>query len=131
MDQGKPSEGKAGAGGQSKDEKKAVAGSVAVLMMSLLLVGWVFFFLKKVARGEPVETAWGPQNDVLDFTNLKEATEQFSDVYFDTKTELQNIRDEAAVQEKNRIQREQAAQQSEYYDPNTQGGSSEAPSFGN
>jgi len=89
--------------GKPKEERTAVAGGIAVMVVALLLVGWGFFFLKKITRGAPVETTWGPQNDVIDFVNLKDAADSFSGAYFDATEELQRIRDEAAALQRDEI----------------------------
>jgi hypothetical protein len=89
-----------------KEERAAVAGSIAVMVVVFLLIGWGFLFLKKITRGAPVETPWGPQNDVVDFGNLQEAADSFSGAYFDATDELKRIRDEAAALQRDQIEAE-------------------------
>jgi hypothetical protein len=87
-----------------KEERTAVAGSIAVMVVVLLLVGWGFVFLKKLSSGAPVETPWGPQNDVIDFGNLQEAADSFSQTYFNASEELKRIRDEAASHQRDQME---------------------------
>jgi hypothetical protein len=89
-----------------KEERVAVAGSIAVMVVVFLLLGWGFIFLKKISRGAPVETPWGPQNDVVDFGNLQEAADSFSNAYFDATDDLKRIRDEAAALQRDQLESE-------------------------
>jgi len=93
--------------GRPKEERTATAGAVAMAIMALLFIGWAFFFLQKLSRGVPVETEWGPRQDVIDFSNLRSAQESFSNVYFDATEELRKIRDEAASRQRDALQAEQ------------------------
>jgi len=113
--------------GKPKEERAAVAGSIAVMVVVLLLVGWGFFFLKKITSGAPVETAWGPQNDIVNFSNVQEAADSFSGVYFDATEELRRIRDEAAALQRDEIESQTGDAFSDSY---FQIESETAPSFG-
>jgi len=91
-----------------ESERTAVAGGLAVGIMVVLLLAWGFVFFKKLARGAPIETEWGPRTDVVDFTNLKEASDSFSDSYYSATDELRRIRDEAAQTQVEAEQRNRA-----------------------
>ena len=87
-----------------KEDRVAVAGGMAIMVMVLILVVWGYIFLQKLAHGEPIETNWGPREDVVDLSGLKEATEQFNKTYNNTQDELRQIRDTAARVELDRLQ---------------------------
>lgn len=110
-----------------KEERTAVAGSIAVMVVVLLLVGWGFFFLKRITSGAPVETTWGPQNDVVDFTDIQDAADSFSGAYFDATEELKRIRDEAAALQRDEIE---AQSQNSFSDSYFEIENEETPGFG-
>jgi len=114
--------------GKPKEERTAVAGSIAVMVVVLLLVGWGFFFLKRITSGAPVQTTWGPQNDVVDFGNLQQAADSFSSSYFDATEELKRIRDESADLQRDEIE---AQSQSSFSDTYFNIEREESPVFGN
>lgn len=81
------------------EDRKAVAGGVAVAVVIMLFIGWGFWFIKKIRSGEQVPTISSPTsaaNDVFDFSSLDEATRQFAESYGDTRTQLEQLRDSAA-----------------------------------
>lgn len=79
-----------------KDQKKVIAGGSAALIGFILFAAWAFFFFHKIVNGEQVDTSWGPQKDIMQFTNVKEAQDSFGKSYNDATSELKAIRDEAA-----------------------------------
>lgn len=79
-----------------KDERTAVAGGVAALVALLLLVGWGFFFLKRIVRGESVPTTWGVQSDIVNSPTLRGATSEFEEQFYNATEELRLLRDQAA-----------------------------------
>ena len=79
-----------------KDQKKVIAGGGAALVAFALFAGWAFFFFHKIINGQQVDTSWGPQKDIMQFTNVKEAQDSFSKSYNDASSELKAIRDDAA-----------------------------------
>jgi uncharacterized protein (DUF1330 family) len=85
-----------------KEDRVAVATSVAGVVMIIIFIGWGYFFLKKIAAGEPVETSWGAREDVVDFSSIEEATRQFNETYYNAQEELRQIRDAAAQAELDR-----------------------------
>lgn len=49
-----------------KDEKKVVAGGIAIAVVAVLLVGWGILFIKKIQRGEQaLEFGGGAQDEFL------------------------------------------------------------------
>ncbi len=79
-----------------KDERTAVAGGVAALVALLLLVGWGFFFLKRIVRGESVPTTWGVRSDIINTPTLRGAADEFEEQFYSAAEELKLLRDQAA-----------------------------------
>lgn len=91
-----------------KEERSAVASSMAVIIMFILFLGWAFVFFNKVSSGEELETTWGPRSDIVDdLDSFDRASDQLSDSYFDATEELRRIRDAAAARAQREYEREQ------------------------
>jgi len=83
--------------GRPKDEKTAVAGGAAVLVVTILFLAWGFFFFKKIARGGDVSVPFGGvQTDVVQGASLQQAEDDFLKSYNDASSELRTIRDQSA-----------------------------------
>lgn len=69
---------------KSKDDKKAIAGGIAVAVVIVLLVGWAFFFFRGIQRGAQSQQLGGGAQDEFNFSTVREAQKdlmgQFSDV---------------------------------------------------
>ena len=69
---------------KSKDEKKAVAGGIAIAVVLILLIGWSFFFFKKIQRGAQLQQLGGGAQDEFNFSTVRDAQAElmksFSDV---------------------------------------------------
>ena len=48
---------------KSKDEKKAIAGGIAFMLVVVLFLGWAFFFFKKIQRGQETPQLGGGVQD--------------------------------------------------------------------
>jgi len=58
---------------QEPEDKKVIAGSIAALVVVILLVAWSFLFLKKMQRNvQTVDLSAGAQ-DEFNFTSVREA----------------------------------------------------------
>lgn len=79
-----------------KDEKTAVAGGVAVVIMIVLFIGWGFYFFKKIAAGGEVNTPFGVREDVVKGATIDRAAIDFLDSYNASVDEFRAIRDQAA-----------------------------------
>ena len=53
-----------------KDDKKVVAGGIAILVMAVLFVGWAFLFIKKLQRGDATMQIGGTPQDEFNFSNV-------------------------------------------------------------
>lgn len=82
-----------------EEDKKAIAGGIAIAVVSVLLIAWVFLFLKRIQSGEQKIELGGGIPSEFDFSSLKEAQEQLQKVYYDTTGELRELRDSAASQQ--------------------------------
>lgn len=86
------------------EDKTVVAGGIAIAVVSILLIGWVFMFLKRIQSGaQKVELGGGIQEQ-FNFTSVKDAQEQLQQVYYDATDELRQIRDTAASQQVQTVQ---------------------------
>lgn len=76
------------------DEKKVVAGGIAVLVVIILFVGWGFLFLRKIQTGtfEPSESAVPRDQLSGEFTPQAE----LDAIYRSSLDELRALRDSAA-----------------------------------
>lgn len=85
------------------DEKKAVATSIAVGVVVVLLIGWGFLFLRKIQKGGATPTLEGsavPQ-DQIDAAFVKQTQQQINQFYQSSQDQLRDIRDTAAQNEAN------------------------------
>ncbi len=58
-----------------KDERKAVAGSAAALIVAILLIGWAVIFFKKIKRaGVQTESITGSLQESFDFSRAIETS---------------------------------------------------------
>jgi hypothetical protein len=82
------------------NEKTAVAGGIAVAVVIILLVGWGFFFLRKVQR-ESVRTLEGTAvpSDQFNLDLIRDTERQLSEMYENSAEELRGLRDNAADNE--------------------------------
>lgn len=73
-----------GAKEKPKDDKKAIAGGIAVAVVIVLLVGWAFFFFRGIQRGVQNQQLGGGAQDEFNFSTVRDAQKdlmgQFSDV---------------------------------------------------
>ena len=80
------------------DEKKAVASSIAIGVVILLLVGWGFLFIRKIQRGTatPVLESGVVPTDQFDAAFLRSTQDKINQLNQNSSQELQEIRDAAA-----------------------------------
>jgi len=79
-----------------KDEKKVVAGGIAITVIVVLLVAWAIFFLKKIQNGtQQVNFDSGAQSE-FNFSSVTEAQQQIEQQsQAQNYDELYRIRSEA------------------------------------
>lgn len=83
------------------EEKKAVATSIAVGVVIVLLIGWGFLFLRKIQKGGTAPTLEGsavPQ-DQVDAAFIQQTQQQINQFYQSGQDQLRDIRDTAAQNE--------------------------------
>jgi hypothetical protein len=104
-----------------KDERKVVAGGVAIAVIAILLIGWAVLFLRNIQNGtQQVSFDAGAQNE-FNPSNVTEAQQQIKLQNQNGNTDdLYRIRDDAAAQQVQGSQQFQTQQ--------TQGGTD---AFGN
>lgn len=79
------------------DEKKAVAGGIAVLVVAVLFAGWAFFFFRSVKNGSiQVDLSSGTQQE-FNFSSTVEAQKALEAQYGDKTSELMQLRQNAAA----------------------------------
>jgi hypothetical protein len=84
------------------EEKKAVATSIAVGVVIVLLVGWGFLFLRKIQRGSTptLEGSAVPQ-DQIDSAFIQQTQQQINQFYQSSQDQLREIRETSAQNEAN------------------------------
>lgn len=92
-----------------KDDKKAVAGGIAIGIVIILLIGWSFLFLKKIQRGEQELQFGGGASQEFLGSQVREAQEKLMQDFSDLD-ELRRIRGEGGGQFQD------AAEQPVYFD---------------
>jgi len=69
---------------KSSDEKKVVAGGIAIAVVAVLFAGWAILFLKKLQRGGELQQLGGGAQDEFLNSSIREAQDalmrDFSDV---------------------------------------------------
>ncbi|MFZ2886535.1 MAG: hypothetical protein WA021_01810 [Minisyncoccia bacterium] len=80
------------------DEKKMVAGSIAIAVVVILLVGWAFFFLRNIQRGSAIPTLQGAAvpEDQLNTQFIQQTQQQMNQYYDSAQQQLRDIRDTSA-----------------------------------
>lgn len=80
------------------EEKKAVATSIAVGVVVILIIGWGFLFMRKIQKGATTPTLEGnavPQ-DQVDRAYLQQTQQQINQFYQSSQDQLRDIRDSSA-----------------------------------
>lgn len=80
------------------EEKKVVAGGIAIAIVVVLLVGWGFLFLRNIQRGSAVPSLQGSAvpEDQLNAQFVGQTQQQLQDYYQNSQQQLRDIRDSAA-----------------------------------
>lgn len=81
-----------------KDEKTAVAGGVASLVVILLLVGWVIYFFNKIRSGAQEVNLDGISNQI-NLPNVRDANKNLQTQFGNVQDEYARIRDAAAAEQ--------------------------------
>jgi hypothetical protein len=77
-----------------KEDKKVVAGSIAIMVIAVLFFGWAILFLKKIQSGDQqLEFSSGPQDEFLS-ESVRAAQQDLENMLSNTN-ELERIRDES------------------------------------
>lgn len=78
------------------DEKKAVAGGIAIAVVVVLMIAWGFLFLRNIKKGAPASLENGAvPTDQFNMNLIKDAAQQLSQGYSNTQ-DLRDVRDTAA-----------------------------------
>ncbi len=82
-----------------KDERKVVAGGIAIFVISVLLIAWAIFFFKRIQSGQQqVNLDSGAQNE-FNPTATQQAQQAINQSNGQTPEDLYNIRNDAAAQQ--------------------------------
>lgn len=104
-----------------KDERKVVAGGIAIFVVVILLSAWAFFFFKRIQSGaQEVNLSSGAQEN-FNFTSTKEAQQALEQQYSDNTNDLLQLRTDAAA---NQVGNQQQVQVQDSSNTNQFGGSS-------
>jgi|SRR3989344_939391 len=80
-----------------KEDRKAIAGGIALTVVVLLLVGWAFLFFKKIQRGAELQQLGGGAQEEFDFSSVREAQRELMEGFSDID-ELRAVREQSAEQ---------------------------------
>ncbi|OGG58038.1 hypothetical protein A2853_00910 [Candidatus Kaiserbacteria bacterium RIFCSPHIGHO2_01_FULL_55_17] len=80
-----------------KDEKKAIAGGIAIAVVVVLLAGWAILFFKKIQRGAELQQLGSGAQEEFDFQSVRDAQQELMQSFSDTN-ELLEARDQSAQQ---------------------------------
>jgi hypothetical protein len=80
------------------DEKKAVAGGIAIAVVVVLLIGWAFLFLRNIQRGSTVPTLQGGTvpEDQLNAQFIQTTQNQFNEYYQNSADQFRNLREQGS-----------------------------------
>ena len=93
-----------------KDERKVVAGGIAIFVISVLLIAWAIFFFKRIQSGQQqVNLDSGAQNE-FNPTGTQQAQREIEQQNGQTPEDLYNIRNDAAANQLNGQQQLQIQQ---------------------
>lgn len=84
--------------GRPKDERKAVAGSIAVLIVVILFIGWVILFFNNIRANGQVEPIGIPGRDAFNAPQITEVKLQIQNSFGGVKNSPQIMQDAAAAQ---------------------------------
>lgn len=80
------------------EEKKAVATSIAVGVVVILIVGWGFLFMRKIQKGATTPTLEGAAVplDQINAAFIQDTQREINQTYESNQNQLRDIRDSAA-----------------------------------
>ena len=79
-----------------KDDRKAVAGGIAIAVVAILFIGWAIIFFKNIQRGVQSQQLGGGGQDEFNFSSVREAQEELMQGFSDFD-ELRNVREESGT----------------------------------
>src|SRR3989344_3053059 len=82
--------------GKPKDDKKVVAGGIAIAVVVILFIGWSILFLKKIQSGAEAQRLGGVP-DEFNFSSVRDAQEKLMEDFSDID-ELRRVRGESGGQ---------------------------------
>lgn len=86
--------------GRPHEEKKVVAGGIAIGLVVILMIGWGFLFLRKIQRGAiPTLEGSAVPADQFDAAFLRRTQDEIRGLYNDSASQLRELRDNAARSE--------------------------------
>ena len=95
-----------------KDERKAVAGGIAIAVIAVLLLAWAILFFKRIQSGtQQVNLDFGAQNE-FNFSGVRAAQEEIAEQNASGYIEdLSTLRDDAAGKQLQGSEQSQVQQQ--------------------
>lgn len=84
---------------RSKSEKKAIAGVAAVAVAVLIFFAWGYWFIKKIQRGERIDTIGTTLQEQFNFETMDDMQYQFEQLQQYSEDELRAARESAASRE--------------------------------
>lgn len=82
-----------------QDERKAVAGGIAIAVVAILFIGWAILFFKKVASGEQQINFDSGAQEEFNFSSVRDAQNSIQTGNARQGEDLRQIRDDSASQQ--------------------------------
>lgn len=82
-----------------QDERKAVAGGIAIAVVAILFIGWSILFFKKIVSGEQQVNFDSGAQEEFNFTSVRDAQNAIQTGNTGGSSDLRQIRDDAASQQ--------------------------------
>ena len=77
------------------EEKKVVAGGIAIAVVAVLLIGWAFIFLRNIQRGNQIPSLQDSAvpEDQLNSQFIKQTQDQLNQYYQSSQDQLRALRE--------------------------------------
>ena len=97
---------------KSNDEKKVVAGGLAIAVVSVLFIGWAILFFKKVQSGQQLQSLGGGAQNEFISSSVRDAQKELMNDFSDVD-ELRQVREQSGNQYQQGVYQDASQQNSQ------------------